>query len=79
LDLIQISCLFSICTLGLDLLEKMLKFDPSDRITIEEALEHPYLEAYHDLDDEPIHHSPFDFSFEQLEGMQELKCKSGMN
>jgi len=33
-------------------LEKLLKFDPAERITVEEALAHPYLEAYHDVEDE---------------------------
>ncbi|KAK6872570.1 Extracellular signal-regulated kinase 1 [Candida tropicalis] len=40
--------------LAIDLLEKLLVFDPSKRITVQEALEHPYLEAYHDPSDEPI-------------------------
>ena len=39
--------------LALNLLEKLLAFDPVKRITVEEALEHPYLEPYHDLGDEP--------------------------
>jgi len=33
---------------ALDLLEKMLDFDPANRITVEKALEHPYLSVYHD-------------------------------
>ena len=37
---------------AIDLLEKLLKFDPYQRITVEEALAHPYLESYHDPDDE---------------------------
>ena len=37
---------------ALDLLEKLLTFDPAARITVEEALAHPYLEAYHDVEDE---------------------------
>jgi len=35
------------------LLSKMLAFDPSDRITVPEALEHPWLTSYHDISDEP--------------------------
>lgn len=31
----------------------MLAFDPSDRITVPEALEHPWLTSYHDISDEP--------------------------
>ncbi|KAI7862388.1 mitogen-activated protein kinase [Spinellus fusiger] len=50
---------------AVDLLEKLLSFNPERRITVEEALRHPYLEAYHDPDDEPdappIHESFFDF------------------
>ncbi len=37
---------------ALDLLEKMLVFDPKKRITAAEAMAHPYLEPYHDPDDE---------------------------
>lgn len=38
--------------LAIDLLNKLLEFDPAKRITVEEALAHPYLSAYHDVDDE---------------------------
>ena len=37
---------------ALDLLEKMLTFNPQKRITVEEALAHPYLEQYYDEEDE---------------------------
>lgn len=39
--------------MGLDLLSKMLVFDPTTRITADEALRHPYLSTYHDPNDEP--------------------------
>lgn len=39
--------------LGIDLLSKLLVFDPLDRYTVQEALEHPYLAVYHDPGDEP--------------------------
>lgn len=39
--------------LALDLLERLLAFNPVKRITVEEALRHPYLEPYHDPEDEP--------------------------
>ena len=39
---------------ALDLLTKMLMFDPNKRITVDEALRHPYLANYHDPNDEPV-------------------------
>lgn len=36
-----------------DLLERMLTFNPNKRISAAEALTHPYLSTYHDPDDEP--------------------------
>ena len=57
---------------GLDLLENLLRFVPDERPTVEEALEHPYLENYHSIQDEPITR-PFDFSFEVLETIDEMK------
>eukprot|EP00252_Welwitschia_mirabilis_P022696 TRINITY_DN6222_c0_g3_i1.p1 TRINITY_DN6222_c0_g3~~TRINITY_DN6222_c0_g3_i1.p1 ORF type:complete len:378 (+),score=57.65 TRINITY_DN6222_c0_g3_i1:500-1633(+) len=50
---------------AIDLAEKMLVFDPTKRITVDEALRHPYLSSLHDINDEPICHSPFNFDFEQ--------------
>ena len=44
----------------------MLTFDPKKRITVENALKHPYLAALHCPEDEPTtdHVSAFDFDFE---------------
>lgn len=39
--------------LAIDLLDKLLQFDPSKRLTVTEALAHPYLADYHLEDDEP--------------------------
>jgi len=50
--------------LAIDLLEKMLVFDPARRITVEQALEHPYLASLHDPGVEPASTVPFDFEFE---------------
>jgi serine/threonine protein kinase len=41
----------------------MLKLDPNERITCEEALKHPYLKTFHDPNDEPDG-PKFDDSFE---------------
>ena len=44
----------------------MLVFDPDKRITIDDALAHPYLSELHNIDDEPVGEqvSHFDFDFE---------------
>jgi serine/threonine protein kinase len=46
---------------ALDLLSRMLVFDPSRRITVDDALRHPYLAALHDASDEPVADAPFNF------------------
>lgn len=61
---------------------------------MEEALAHPYLSAYHDVDDEvgfkvyhlgdvilfmdgqPVHTETFDFSFEVVESIEDMRSKS---
>ena len=52
---------------AIDLLEKILVFDPVKRLTAIQALEHPLLSEYHDLTDEPIAETSFDWSFTELE------------
>ncbi|GJW50458.1 mitogen-activated protein kinase homolog MMK1 [Tanacetum coccineum] len=49
---------------AIDLIEKMLTFDPRQRITVEDALAHPYLTSLHDISDEPVCMTPFNFDFE---------------
>ncbi|AAS54537.1 AGR048Cp [Eremothecium gossypii ATCC 10895] len=48
---------------AVDLLEKMLVFDPKKRITAGDALTHPYLAPYHDPTDEPVADAKFDWNF----------------
>lgn len=60
--------------LALDLLERMLAFDPFQRITVDEALNHPYLAVWHDPTDEPECKVKFDFrSFETVEDIGAMK------
>ncbi|XP_031113098.1 mitogen-activated protein kinase 3-like [Ipomoea triloba] len=60
--------------LAIDLVDKMLTFDPSKRITVEEALAHPYLAKLHDEADEPVCPVPFSFDFElQALGEEQIK------
>lgn len=58
---------------ALDLLDRMLAFDPSSRISVEQALEHPYLQIWHDASDEPSCPTTFDFHFEVVEDIAEMK------
>lgn len=51
---------------AIDLIDKMLQLDPLKRITCEEALEHPYLSTFHDIEDEP-EGTPFDEQYESQE------------
>jgi mitogen-activated protein kinase 7 len=58
---------------ALDLLDRMLAFDPSQRISVEDALEHRYLHIWHDASDEPSCQTTFDFHFEVVEDVQEMR------
>ncbi|GLD97445.1 hypothetical protein PINS_up006129 [Pythium insidiosum] len=49
---------------ALDLLVKMLVIDPNKRITIDEALTHPYFASIRNTDDETTAQSNFDYDFE---------------
>ena len=50
--------------LAVDLLQQMLVFDPRRRISAAQALQHPYLQALHNVNDEPSAPT-FDFTFEE--------------
>eukprot|EP01006_Ploeotia_vitrea_P035679 TRINITY_DN65922_c5_g1_i1.p1 TRINITY_DN65922_c5_g1~~TRINITY_DN65922_c5_g1_i1.p1 ORF type:complete len:161 (-),score=18.53 TRINITY_DN65922_c5_g1_i1:44-526(-) len=60
--------LFPSCNkLALDFLEKMLVFNPSKRMTAEEALSHPYLAQLHDPSDEPASDKTFQWEYDSKE------------
>lgn len=59
--------------LALDLLRRLLAFDPRERISCDEALAHPYLAVWHDPADEPVCHAKFDFSFENVDDISGMK------
>lgn len=58
---------------ALDLLDKFIQFDPASRISVEAALEHPWLDAYHEPEEEISHNRIFDFSFESISSIEEMK------
>lgn len=59
---------------ALNLLAAMLRFDPRERISACQALEHPYLSKYHDPDDEPVCVPAFNFEFDrQPMGKEQIK------
>ncbi|GAY38230.1 hypothetical protein CUMW_035110 [Citrus unshiu] len=68
---------------AIDLAERMLVFDPAKRITVEEALNHPYLSSLHEINEEPTCPYPFNFDFEQTsmneEDIKELILRECLN
>ncbi|KAJ5265225.1 Mitogen-activated protein kinase hog1 [Penicillium chrysogenum] len=52
---------------AVDLLERILVFNPTEWIRAAEALTHEYLAPYHDPTDEPVAQEKFDWSFTNLD------------
>ncbi|KAJ0416625.1 kinase-like domain-containing protein [Aspergillus carlsbadensis] len=52
---------------AINLLEKLLVFDPDQRYSAEQGLKHPYMTPYHDPMDEPVATEKFDWSFNDAE------------
>ena len=49
---------------AIDLLSKLLVFNPRKRLNARQALEHPYFQELHDPEDEPVCRRAFNFDFE---------------
>ncbi|KAG1881274.1 kinase-like protein [Suillus subluteus] len=60
---------------ALDLLQKMLSFDPSARISVPDALAHPWLASYHEETDEPDCPTAFEKwrDIEKLETLEDFR------
>ncbi|OEH77535.1 CMGC MAPK family protein [Cyclospora cayetanensis] len=66
-DGISFSSLFpGACPQALDLLRRLLAFNPSKRITALEALRHPYFKGLYCQEDEPKATQPMDWSFDNF-------------
>jgi mitogen-activated protein kinase 1/3 len=52
---------------ALDLLSKLLVFNPKKRYTVEQCISHPYFEGLHNPEEEPISDCQFDWSFDDIE------------
>ncbi|KAI9309459.1 kinase-like domain-containing protein [Cunninghamella echinulata] len=64
----QFQELFPTCTpLGIDLLNQLLQLDPEKRITMEKALEHPFVTIFSDPEEESLHCPPFHMSFDSCQ------------
>lgn len=61
---------------AIDMIERMLVLDPEKRLTVDEALAHPYLAPLHDPEDEPTCSKQFEDDFDeettQLEAFRDL-------
>ncbi|KAJ7488647.1 mitogen-activated protein kinase [Mycena galericulata] len=50
---IPLRSIFAVKDCAIDLLEKLLTFEPNKRLSANQAIAHPYMDVYHDPDDEP--------------------------
>lgn len=57
---------------ALDLLGRMLTFNPDRRLTIEECLAHPYFASLHNPEEEPVADSTFDWGWDNFEPTKEI-------
>lgn len=55
--------------LAIDMIDKLLNYDPQGRLNAADALAHPYLQALHQPDEEPVADGPFELDWEQEQGL----------
>jgi p38 MAP kinase len=61
---------------AIDLLDKILVLDPDRRISVEEALQHPYMKEYSLPSDEPTADHPFNIEeYDASQNINDWKCK----
>jgi len=60
---------------ALDMLDKLLQFNPKKRLTPEEALAHPYMAELHDPEDEPECDQEFDFHYEKRDNLSDANIR----
>ena len=58
---------------AINLLTQMLRYSPETRITVQQALNHSYLQIWHDPNDEPICMEKVSFEFEKYNHTETLK------
>jgi len=58
---------------GMDLLKKLLVFDPDKRLAASEVLAHPFFCEWHDPNDEPIGDRLIETNFEDIEDIEQIK------
>lgn len=71
--------LFALCpgasSHAVDLLQKLLHLNPNKRITAEEALAHPYVAQFHNVDEEPKCNRIIQLPFGKTTSLDEYKTK----
>ena len=57
---------------AVDLLSKILTFNPDKRYTVEQCLAHPYFESLHNPEEEPVCEQPFDWNWDNFEPTKDI-------